>query len=143
MNNDTRCLLNECHAGARMAIDSIDEVQQKVTDEEFRKVLTKQRDKHNQLKLQMEKLLNQEQMEGKEPSAMATAMSWLKTNWKLMMDPSNHTIAELMADGCNMGIKKVSEYKNQYQNASEESISIATDWVELEQQFVDELTKFL
>ena len=34
-------------------------------------------------------------------------MSWMKTNMKLAMDTSDAAIADLMTDGCNMGVKSL------------------------------------
>ena len=48
----------------------------------------------------------------KEPNVMAQGMSWIKTNMRLAMNTSDETIAELMTDGCNMGVKSLSRYLN-------------------------------
>ena len=48
-----------------------------------------------------------------------------------------------MMDGCNMGIQSVSEYLNQYPQASQESKSLAKKLVETEEMFMKELKKFL
>jgi hypothetical protein len=44
-------------------------------------------------------------------------MSWMKTNMKLSMEDSDATIADLMTDGCNMGVKSLNRYLNQYKAA--------------------------
>lgn len=41
---------------------------------------------------------------------MAKGMSWIKTNVKLVMNESDKTIADLMTDGCNMGVKSLNQY---------------------------------
>ena len=52
-------------------------------------------------------------------------MSWIKTNVKLVMDESDETIADLITDGCNMGVKSLNEYLNQYKAADEKTKDIA------------------
>ena len=45
--------------------------------------------------------------DGKDPNPMAKGMSWIKTNVKLVIDESDNTIADLITDGCNMGVKSL------------------------------------
>lgn len=60
----------------------------------------------------------------KEPNVMAQGMSWIKTNMKLAMNTSDETIAELMTDGCNMGVKSLNRYLNQYKAADDRAKAI-------------------
>ena len=55
---------------------------------------------------------------------MAQGMSWIKTNMKLAMNTSDETIAELMTDGCNMGVKSLSRYLNQHKAADDRAKAI-------------------
>jgi len=48
-----------------------------------------------------------------------------------------------MIDGCNMGIKSVSEYINKYKTASKESVDLAKKLVKAEQEFMNELLGYL
>jgi hypothetical protein len=70
-------------------------------------------------------------------------MSWMKTNAKLMADPSDKTIADLMTDGCNMGVKSLSRYINQYTAADEKSKDIAERLVDIELQLTDDIRCYL
>ena len=56
---------------------------------------------------------------------MAKSMSWLKTNVKLTVNDSDSTVADLITDGCNMGVKSLSRYLNQYTAADEKSKDLA------------------
>ena len=51
--------------------------------------------------------------------------------------------ANIMTDGCNIGIKSLTEKINQYSDASRESISLAKDIVKCEEAFRDDLKQFL
>ena len=55
----------------------------------------------------------------KEPSVMAKGMSWIKTNMQMAMNESDKTIANIMTDGCNMGIKNLNKYLNEYGDAGQ------------------------
>lgn len=81
--------------------------------------------------------------DGKEPNPIAKGMSWIKTNMKMGMDNSDQTIADLMTDGCNMGVKSLNQYLNQYEAADEVSKDIAKRLIHLEEQLAVDIRKFL
>ena len=74
---------------------------------------------------------------------MASSMSWMKTNFKMMMEPSDETIADLMTDGCNMGVKSLNRYLNQYKAADEVSKDITKRLINLEEKLTIDLRSFL
>ena len=74
---------------------------------------------------------------------MARGMSWLKTGMKLTMDESDATIADLMTDGCNMGVKSLNKYLNEYEAADEISKDITKRLIHLEEQLADDMRGFL
>ena len=74
---------------------------------------------------------------------MAKGMSWIKTNMKLGMDESDATIADLMTDGCNMGVKSLNKYLNQYEAADEVSKDIAKRLINLEEVLAVDIRSFL
>ena len=62
---------------------------------------------------------------------------------KLAMDESDKTIADLMTDGCNMGIKSLRKYLNQYEAADEKTKDIAKRLINLEEKLVTDIREFL
>ncbi|MBQ7816456.1 MAG: hypothetical protein IJ339_03745, partial [Oscillospiraceae bacterium] len=104
IEQDTIRLLRECDAGVKIGVSSIDEVLPYVKGAEFEKLLTDCKKEHEKLDREIQSLLDKYKDEGKEPNPMAKSMSWMKTNMKLMMEQSDATIADLMTDGCNMGV---------------------------------------
>lgn len=70
-------------------------------------------------------------------------MSWIKTYVKLVMDESDETIADLITDGCNMGVKSLNEYLNQYKAADEKTKDIAKRLVNIEESFAIDIRKYL
>ncbi len=143
MENDTVKLLKECDAGTKMAIKSIDEVLDKIKAPELRKLLTESKEHHDELDGEIHTLLASYRSEEKEPSAMAKSMSWMKTNMKMSMDNSDSTAADLMVDGCNMGVKTLYRYLNQYKAANEESVKICKKLISIEEELCRELHKYL
>ena len=74
---------------------------------------------------------------------MAESMSQLKTSMKMAMHDSDKTIADLMTDGCDMGIKSLSKYLNQYAAADEQSKGMAKKLIEIEEDLRKQLRDFL
>ena len=74
---------------------------------------------------------------------MAKGMSWIKTNAKLAMEESDQTIADLMTDGCNMGVKSLRKYKNQYPAADAASKAIADRLIQEEEHLIKEVQSYL
>ncbi len=141
--NDTIKLLRECDAGSKMAVSSIDDIMDKISSERLRERVSDNRQKHSKIGNEIHSILSAYDIEDKEPTPIAKGMSWLKTNVKLGVDNSDNTIADLLTDGCNMGVKSLSRYLNQYQNADEKSKRICRDLIDLEQKLTDGVREFL
>lgn len=60
-----------------------------------------------------------------------------------MVNDDTKKIADIMVDGCNMGIKSLSKYLNQYTSASSESIDLVKRLITLEKDFMNDLLGFL
>ncbi len=143
IESDTIKLLRECDAGIKMGVASIDDVLDYVHDERLRKCLTECKTQHEKLKTEIQTLLDKYHDEGKEPNPMAKSMSWMKTNVKLVMNESDGTIADLMTDGCNMGVKSLNKYLNQYKAADEKTKDITKRLIKLEEKLIEDIRGFL
>lgn len=143
VEQDTIKLLRECDAGIKMGISAIDEVMEYAHSKDMRKYLQDSSRENETLKNDLQEALADYHDNGKEPNPIASGMSWIKTNVKLKMNESDSTIAELMTDGCNMGIKSLSRYMNQYQAADERSKNIAKRLVKAEEKLSQNMRQFL
>ena len=142
-NKDTIYLLKECDAGSKMAVTSIDEVLDRVSSGEMRALLTESKKHHEKLGNDLHSMLNEQGEAEKEPSAIAKGMSWIKTNVKMGMDDSDATIADLIVDGCDMGIKSLYRYRNQYPAAEKESKEICKRLISIEEELRKGLYDYL
>lgn len=142
-NNDTINLLKECDAGAKMAVVSIDEILEKTKDTRLKKILGESKDAHRALGNELHTLLIQHGSEYKEPSPMAKSMSWLKTNVKMGLDESDATVANLITDGCSMGIKSLNKYLNQYEKASSTAKGMCKKLISIEEKLSKDLREYL
>ena len=143
IEQDTIKLLRECDAGIKMGISSIDDVLTYVKDKGLYDKLRTCKEEHEQLQHHTQTLLGEYRDEGKNPNPIAKSMSWMKTNVKLGMEAADSTIADLMTDGCNMGVKSLNRYLNQYKAADEESKDIAKKLIKLEDQLAVDVRKYL
>ncbi len=143
IEQDTVKLLRECDAGVKMGVASIDDVIARVHAEPFRARLAECKHEHDRLGAEIDAELSRYHDEGKEPDPIAKGMSWMKTNMKMMMDSSDGVIADLMTDGCNMGVKSLNRYLNQYEAADERSKDIAKRLINLEERLAIDIRDFL
>ena len=74
---------------------------------------------------------------------MARGMSAMKTGFEMAVSPNDATIADLMTDGCNMGVKSLSRYLNQYEAADEHAKDIAKRLIHLEAQLSADIRGYL
>lgn len=143
IEQDTIKLLRECDAGIKMGVSSIDDVLEYVKSDKMRKYLSDCRNEHDKLDSELQELLDKYGDDGKEPNPIAKGMSWLKTNMKLVMNESDETIAALMTDGCDMGVKSLSKYLNEYAAADEVSKDFCKKLIKLEDELSTNMREFL
>ncbi|MBO5021486.1 MAG: hypothetical protein J6J13_01090 [Clostridia bacterium] len=143
IEQDTIKLLRECDAGVKMGVSSIDEVLEYVDSKEFKKELINCKNEHKKLDNEIQTLLDKYRDDGKEPNPMAKGMSRMKTGIKLAVNDSDKTVADLITDGCNMGVKSLSRYLNKYAAADEVSKDICKRLISLEEKLAIQTREYL
>lgn len=143
VEQDTIRLLRECDAGVKMGVSSIDDVLKYVKDEKLKVILEDCKNDHSKLDSELQMLLDKYKDEGKDPNPVAKGMSWIKTNVKLAFNESDSTIAGLITDGCNMGVKSLNQYLNEYEAADEVSKDICKKLINLEEELAVQIREFL
>lgn len=142
-NTDSIELLKECDSGIKMAISSLDEVLEKVSDSHMKQLMTESKGRHEKLRDEIFDQLMRKNSEEKEPNPLAKSMSWLKTNMKIGMDDSDATVADLITDGCDMGIKSLHKYLNQFKAADEDSKRFCHRLITIEEELRHSLQPYL
>ena len=143
VEKDTIKLLRECDSGVKMGVASIDDVLKYVNSEALEKYLTDCKREHEKLNSEIQSLLEKYNDSGKSPGPIAKGMSWMASSMKLVMKESDSTIADLMTDGCNMGVKSLNKYLNEYKEADEQSKDIAMRLIKLEERLAIDIRQFL
>lgn len=140
---DTINLLKECDAGIKMGIASIDEVIEHVQNKEFKNKLISYKKDYNFLQDEIVAMLEKLNKDGKDPNMFAKGMAKMKTDIKIAFNESDKTIADLMTDGCNMGVKSINKYLNEFTRANNESMEVAKKLIRLMDRQIFDIRKYL
>lgn len=143
IEHDTIELLRECDAGIQMGISAIDEVKDKVKNREFCGLLDGYQREYAQLQNEIQGLLHTYNDKGKDPNPVAKGMAWIKTNISVAMNETDQTVADLITDGCNMGVKSLNKYLNQYGAADGRAQDFAKKLIELQERQLKEIRVYL
>lgn len=142
-NEDSIKLLRQCSEGVEMGISTIDEVLPHVKSEKFQDVLRSSKTTHEKLCDDISIFLKEYDAPKKEPSIMAKSMVWMKTNMQEMMHKSDSAIADLITDGCNMGVKSLTKYLNDYKMAEDKIRTIAKRLIDSEEKLIESMKEYL
>lgn len=143
MEDDTIKLLRECNAGIKMGVSTLDDVMEHVQKDSLRSLLARSKETHTRLGNTTHEYLKEYHETGKEPAVMAKVMSKMKTSMKLDDEGPDSTVADLVTDGCNMGIKSLYRYINQYPAAEDKVRKLARQVAEAEETLVKDLREYL
>ncbi len=143
IEKDTVRLLRECDAGIKMGVSGIDDVLGYVKSRSFKRKLTDCRHEHLKLSSEIESELHRFEDKGKSPNLIARGMSKMKTEMKMAMTGNDKTVADLMTDGCNMGVKSLNKYLNKYEAASEVTKDITKRLINLEEKLAVDIREYL
>ncbi len=143
MTDDTIHLLKECDSGTKTAVNSIRQVLDNVKSEELFKLLSDSLKAHEKIGDELHSRLSELGERGKDPSGVARVSAWAKINWSLLVDDDDKTIASLMTDGCNMGIKQLEIYKNKYPTADRASQKMTQKLIDEETALCEKLRQYL
>ena len=143
MANDTVKLLKECNSGIKMGTSAMKRIIPYAKSYGLKNALSACLDEHAALGEKTTKLLNREGIDAKDSHPIVNVMSTVKIKTKLMISGSEHTVADLMTDGCDMGIKSLTKNLNIYKRASDEARGIAEDLVASEERLECKLRDYL
>lgn len=140
---DTIHLLKECDAGAKMAIASLEDIMEYMDNLKVHQILSDSKRHHVQILDEVQVMLKHYHSEEKEPNPMAKGMSWLKTNLKLTLDNRASVAANLIIDGCNMGVKSLRKYINEYPAARRPAVDLCHRLISIEEALAKDLQEYL
>lgn len=140
---DDLTILNEIHKGVTMGMSSIEEVSKKSSDQTFKDNLSMQ---YNTYLDTLDKVNNEFEKVGEIPDDTPInqkIMGWTGIQMNTMTDTSNTKLSELLIQGYDMGIIKGTKLLNQSPEASKNVKNILNEFIELQQNNINQLKKFL
>jgi len=126
-----------------MAIGSMDQILEFVTNPNLAKLIEKSKEKHQKLENETSQRLADAGTQEKDPGVVSSAFSWVTTEIKMLIKECDNKVAKIMMDGCNMGIQSISEKINEWRNADEDSRSLAHKLIAEEEHFMQQLKAYL
>ena len=143
METDTIKLLRECNAGIKMGEDAIKQVLPRAKNKELKRALEVCKNTHASLGDETHSMLLHHDANTKDPHPVIRAMSNMKIYATMMAKENDKSIANLMTDGCDMGIKSLNRYLNQYKAANEKSKDLAKRIIASEEYLENAMRPFL
>ena len=136
--------LNAIYQNIRTAIQSIEDIMPKSTDENLTSELSKEQDEYSCLAKECEAFAKAEKIEGlKDNNFIEKAKLWASVNMSTMIDNSTRKISELMLLGTFMGIITCIKDKSEHKNISKELDELLDKLYTFERKNIDRLLPFL
>ncbi len=138
--NDNKRLLREVALGCRCACESIRISEKYSKNKAQRELLYKYATEHKSLGERARALLG-----GNYPprASMPVLMTRAHTNLSLTLRSDAPRIADLMLNGCNMGMKSIAGAKNKSPDAGAEAIALANELIRTEENMHHDMLKFV
>ena len=143
MHEDSITLLKEVDSGCLMAINSFQQLEEYEMPQGLFQLISKYKAKHDELQKESSQLLHEYHETDKQPGMMASAMSWLTTEMKMMIHEDSTQICKIIMNGCNMGIQKISEKLHQHEHASEDAKKVTKKLIQIEEELMSEVKEYL
>ena len=136
-------ILKEINKDAKMGMDSITMVSNKVQDQKFKKLLDQQHNEYQNIFDRTQELLVQENESIQDVPSIQKAMAWTGIQMNTMNDKSNSKLSELLIQGNGMGVIKGTKLLNESSFTTSEIENLLSDFVRLQEKNIDDLKKFL
>ena len=141
--NVNKSILDEIHKGAKMGMDSISFVSEKVGDENFKDNLSYQYNLYGDILEQVNDVYKKYGDIPNDNNVMAQTMAWTGIQMNTIKDKSNSHIADMLIQGTTMGIIEGRKLLNNNPNADKQVIQILDNFVKMQENNVEKLKTFL
>lgn len=141
--NDTVSLLKETNAGCKSATNAMELVMPHIENPQLRDLVDGYNTRHARIGEECTRRLHALGAQEKDPHPIAATMARISISVQANVNPREPHLADLLADGCAMGIRSLARYRNQYPAASAESLRLTGELISLEQEFMRDLLVYL
>lgn len=141
--NENISVLDEIHKGAKMGMDSISYVSEKVGDVNFKDNLSYQYNEYSNILDRVNDIYQKYGDIPNDSNIKDKMMIWTGIQMNTMNDKSNSHIADLLIQGTNMGIIEGRKLINHNPNVDTQIRQILDDFVKMQENNVEKLKTFL
>ena len=143
MNEESIELLKEIDSGCLMALNSFQQLEEYQMPQGLYELITKSKSKHAEIQKEASKLLHENNETDKQPGLMASTMSWMTTELKMMVREDGTQVTKIIMNGCNMGIQQIAEKTHKFENASDEAKKLAEKLIKTEEELWSDIKDYL
>ncbi len=145
MENNNLNVLDEVNKGATMGMDAIKFIEEKNHDAKLEEALKVEYGKYKHISERVNNLYSEYTTVKKphETSQMNKMMTWYGVQMRTITDDTPSKLSELLMQGTNMGIIEGRRLLNNNTRIKEDVKNILTDFVEMQEDSIETLKKFL
>lgn len=141
--NTNLYVLNEVHKGAKMGMDSISTISEKVSEPNLKDNLSFQYTQYGDILDSVNEIYKKYGDIPKDNNPMNEVMSWTGIQMNTLTDKSNSHIADMLIQGTTMSIIEGRKLLNQNPNIDEEVRQVLNTFVKMQENNVEKLKTFL
>ena len=141
--DQTQKLLQSIVENARMGADACDQLMPKTSDMSLRQELMNERQQYENACRDAEAQLMQLGVHPHPKGPMARAGMWMGMEMNTMMDKSASHIADMLIQGCTMGVVEMTKARNSLPDADAQAQGVASALVTAQQESIERLKVFL
>ena len=136
-------ILKEVNKNSKIGIDGINFILEKAIDNDFKNMLYSQKDEYQNIYDRSKNLLLQNNEYLENTQTLQKAMSWIGIQMSTLKNATDSKLAEILIQGNDMGIIKGTKLLNSLPFKTNGIRNLLNDFVELQQENIEELKKYL
>lgn len=136
-------ILKEVNKNSKIGIDGINFILEKAIDNDFKNMLYIQKDEYQNIYDRSKNLLLQNNEYLENTQTLQKAMSWIGIQMSTLTNATDSKLAEILIQGNDMGIIKGTKLLNSLPFKTNGIRNLLNDFVELQQENIEELKKYL
>ena len=136
-------ILKEVNKNSKIGIDGINFILEKAIDNDFKNMLYSQKDEYQNIYDRSKNLLLQNNEYLENTQTLQKAMSWIGIQMSTLTNATDSKLAEILIQGNDMGIIKGAKLLNSLPFKTNGIRNLLNDFIELQQENIEELKKYL
>ena len=136
-------LLQGVYQTASMFLNAIDALIPKVKDQKMKDTMELERRGVDKIMDDAVRIMRSKKIEPKAPNIFTRAAAWMGVQFNSLINADNRHIAEMMTEGCTMGIYGSIENIYDFQKADTEIKKLCEDLMHILEEYLNSMKYFL